>query len=406
MSIFVDREKEFKDILDLLKGDYPQCVSIYGSPYIGKSSLAKRLFNEIGKLPNICSIYIDCNDDLTSTRDAEIFFGILNKELLSILKLGNRLDNCEKYKNANYILFGDIIKALNNMKRNSIIFLDSFDVLAENFVKNNSCVLLNPLKSLNDKNKNLAFVIISQKKLSEIDNKLSSWNLFTFKSVGLLNNTVEKLRQDIFQQRGLSSDLNDEHYSIIRRYAGNHPCFNELVCKYITEERNLNRGVNEEELIDRLHEYYESLWKGISEEEQNVLKTMVEYERKFFFIYKILRSPRLKRILERLIGKWYKDKIPSYLQKKMNNTGILEKKDGYYRLFSDYFYDFINNKLEKGEGLFISSFKKIINEITSKEFFILILCIITFYFAQQGRGTEASFGIIGSIFSIISYFKK
>jgi hypothetical protein len=60
-DMFFGREREMRRIRDLLSEETPQCVSIIGERRIGKSSLASRVFHELGQIRGTRTVYIDCD---------------------------------------------------------------------------------------------------------------------------------------------------------------------------------------------------------------------------------------------------------------------------------------------------------------------------------------------------------
>jgi len=304
-DMFFGREKEMQNIEGLLNSEHPQSVAIIGERRIGKSSLANRVFHKV--MNDTVAIFLDCDALAGSCNSKDAFFQILNKAFLETLKKEGVLFN-------DYASFRDFIR---QEKSRFIIFFDEFEHLPEIEFADN--LFFSNLRSVagNPENR-LAFVTISQKSLKELtDNEAIKtsefWNIFTPEIIGLLDDkSIADLRVSGFKKNNLL--LDEEDLNIIEHYAGDFPFLNQIVCRYIFDEKSGNGKLNENKLESELRDYYETLWDYRSRKEQDILK-------------RLKNSNHLEKDEDVI------DLVNRGILKEMNKNG--------YRLFSGFFSEFI-----------------------------------------------------------------
>ncbi len=318
-DMFFGLEKEIEEIESLLGAEQPQCVSIVGERRIGKSSVANRVYHKFKNAENTIAVFLDCGGLPENCTDDD-FFMDLNRKFLDILEdrqdIKDRLTGYGENLFEDYQSFLDFIKKECKNGLKFIILMDEFEYLAEiNFADR---TFFSNLRAMAYSPENrLTFVTISRNHLKDLTPKSIKtsefWNIFTTEIIGLLDdNSIRKLRRYGFEKNNLSLEKEDEN--IMEYYAGNFPFFNQIVCGYIFNTKIDNDELDRDKLEIELFPFYETLWTHRTDKEKELLKSL---------------RKNLKK--------------ENSLLSEMINRGFVCKRNNSYILFSEYFWNIINN---------------------------------------------------------------
>lgn len=322
-DMFFGREREMRRMEDMLTGDSPQCVSIIGERRIGKSSLAFRVFHKMKGLKDTIAVYLDCDGLSERCKTKDQFFQLLNRLFLETPGNGPKLKNLsmgvEEDLFDTYSSFKAFLKRADGKKIKTVIFFDEFEHLPDKTFKDDT--FYSNLRAVaNNPNNRSAFVTISKIRLKDLAHQSIQssgfWNIFKTETVGLLDHpSIERLRKYGFENAKLS--LSEEELERIHYYAGDFPFFNQVVCGFIRDSKSYDDEPDWDKLEVEIFPFHETLWEDRTKEEQRLLK-------------------RLKNM----------DFKEDFSLKEMQTRGLIEKEDGLYIPFSDYFSRLINKKFK------------------------------------------------------------
>jgi len=306
-DMFFGRQAEMNRILDMLRGENPQSVSIVGERRIGKSSLAIRLHHALREEDRMVTVFLDCAGLSRNCDTRGKFFGKLNR------KFRGYRDRFIGYGDAlftDYSSFEDFIEDETANGYRFVIFMDEFEKLPRMRFADNS--FFSNLRSLANRfETRLAYVTISQSSLKGLTHQVIDtsefWNIFSQEIIGLLDEaSIMQLEDFGFDRNGMI--LRQEKIYLIEYYAGRFPFFNQIVYSRLFEEMISDLPVSRDSLEAELMDHYEILWRHRSAEEQQLLMDWKSKATQEDFIFRRLR-----------------------------NKGILEKKNNRYRPFSGFF---------------------------------------------------------------------
>jgi DNA-binding MarR family transcriptional regulator/AAA+ ATPase superfamily predicted ATPase len=326
---FFNRKSEIEKIFSRIGGEMPQSVSVVGKRKIGKSSLLFHLFTKeiaqehIDSIDEYVFVFVDLQEQ--TAMDVNQFFQLLQRETRTHLspEVASRLPEFEN----TYDGFRQMIQNLCSMKKKIVIFLDEFDVVVANEkFEADFFSFLRSLANLFD----LAYVVSSREELFDLcqtqEIRCSPfWNIFNNLWLGLFD---RKSSLDLIKT--LSSEEGhplEEYADFILELAGDHPFFLQVACCIafdflVHHERVAEEDFQgiEKEFKNESWNYFEYLWKKLTDKEKVVLGDLSVGE-------------KVKKV--------------SVLQ-NLEKKGIIVEKDG-YSFFSVPFLEFVREKYVEAE---------------------------------------------------------
>jgi len=321
-ELFFGRKDLLKRIETELFYDNPQCLSIQGEKRIGKSSLINQVYHEAIR-KEYAAIMLNCQGLIANIRKyikdiknaEDEFFKLLNSEYLICLNTSQSGNKSPGFYD--FISFLSFIKKEAAEGQKFLIIFDEFEYLVQAEFADE--IFFANLRSIaNDPFFNLAYITITQKTLLDLEREYSDFKSSTFAgifaniSVGLLEKeSIDDLRQYGFKKH--NDELDEKKITLINEYAGLHPYYNNMICNHLYNEKYCSIKFNSGVIEIELEEQYFHIWKHLTGKE--------------------------KELMEKLAKKSIDDikKIRKKLLNKLENRGLIIKKDGNYSPFSSYF---------------------------------------------------------------------
>lgn len=319
---FFNRRSEIEKIFSRIEGE-PQSISIVGKRKIGKSSLLFHVFSKdvaqehMENLNEYIFVFVDLQEK--TAMDVKQFFELLQREIKTHIP-SELADSIPEFEHT-YDGFRQMIQHLCSEKK-IVIFMDEFEVVVAN--ENFGTEFFSFLRSLANLF-DLAYVVSSRKELFDLcqtqEIRCSPfWNIFNTLWLGLFDRDSSL---DLI--RTLSSEEGyplEEYSDFILRLAGDHPFFLQVACCIAFDFLVHHESISEEgfqriekEFKNESRNYFEYLWKKLTDTERKVLNDLV---------------------MEKKVKKM------SVLQ-NLEKKGILVEEDE-YSLFSEPFSEFVKEK--------------------------------------------------------------
>lgn len=314
---FYNRREEVEAAMGLLKK--LQSFSVVGERKIGKTSFLRYILSE---------------DVLEAHRvDPESYVVIYlslgglhetSKESLisTIVKKIIKQTQIETDSASVFDEFKTCIKCLALNRKNLIIALDEFDVIAPILDNDFSHWLRFIFQE-----QNVVAITASQKTVRELETSQSIasplFNIFGNIFLGLFEiSEIENMIIDMFQKGGIR--LQEEEVTFLANLSGGNPYFAQLVGYHFYEEKMRNRKIIPEKfkeyMLSHANDQFEDYWKHLSKDEKK------------FLVY----------------AEGHKDdQISSILKRK----GFIIFEYGKWKIFSSLFQEFINNKAKMDRDL-------------------------------------------------------
>jgi archaellum biogenesis ATPase FlaH len=327
---FFGRLEEVKYIFSLLRN--AQSCSIVGPRRIGKSSLINYVSD-----PKVMQSY-DLNPDdfifvpidlegLAELTQTDVFSMIIEeiRNRISVEELRRKLENLLAKEQIRFLDLKNILKDISDQNKNVIFLFDEFELITSN--KNLDSNFFSGLRNLAN-TYNVAYITTSNSPLLELTfsrETLGSpfFNFFTQIDLGLM---TESEVNDLIMTplKKLNVDFNDKINNFIKKTAGAHPFFIQIICFHLLNCIKENNAITDDNLklinqrfTKEVNPHFRYFWGHLSEVEQSTLIEILKNRDSFDFL-------KNKTYIDRLVRR-------ALLQK--TNTG--------YKVFSIPFSNFI-----------------------------------------------------------------
>jgi AAA+ ATPase superfamily predicted ATPase len=319
---FYNRKAEVRKIFSRIGASRPQSISVVGDRRIGKSSLLYYLCNEAVKKMYLENPekYIFAFFDFQEKKNMSVteFFHTVTEKIAE--QLPEKTEDL--LQDFSYDPFLKLIKTL--VKYRNIIFVfDEFDAITNN--ENFNAEFFSFLRSIAN-SCNVAYVTSSKRDLQELchANEIKDspfFNIFTSIPLGSFDeeSALELIRVPS-QREGFPLE---KYEKFILELAGYYPLFIQIACSTFFDMLleggqtciDLNRI--KERYYEEAEGHFRYIWYHFREDEKACLKNIAE-------------SKELDRKL-------------SYTARKLAKRGVLVEGEGYYRISSSCFEEFIRN---------------------------------------------------------------
>lgn len=326
---FYDRKTEVKKIFSRIGGSRPQSISVVGDRRIGKSSLlfhicSKDLRRKYLENPER---YMFAFFDLQERKSMSVeeFFQIVTEKITE--QLPERSENL--VRDFSYDSFLELIKSIEEGGMKLILIFDEFDVVTNN--ENFSSDFFSFLRSVAN-SYNVAYITSSKRDLQELchANEIKDspfFNIFTHIPLGPFDkDSASELIKIPSEREGAPLE---KYQDFILELAGYHPFFIQIACsnlfEVVSEHQNHMLEKVEGKFYEEAEDHFKYVWHHLTENEKECLQTIVES----------------KDLDQNLL----------YTARKLEKRGILIGIEGYYKVFSVCFKEFIKNvdKMERSE---------------------------------------------------------
>jgi len=329
---FVGRIKEIEVIKNRVLSKNSGNIAVMGLPRVGKSSLVWNALL-LENFENFIIIYVNVG----SIESSDEFFNILinkvfseieflnnfNQKQLEILsKLKNKIfDTKINLEKKEYI--EKFFKFLTKTNLYFVYVLDEFDHVASIFKLEN----FQFLRELAIKpNINLSFVTISRRTIEEIEllnldalSKLAG--IFSYLNLGLF--TKEEFNLYWKRLKSLGIDTDEEYQNKVYYYTGYYPYLIDLFNYEVINEILIEKNINIMEVISN--------------------KIQLNFYHHYDHIINLLKEEKLyDKLIQVLIGPIYD--LDQKSIEKLEKFGLINKINGKYQCFSQFFYEYIQLK--------------------------------------------------------------
>jgi len=379
---FYGRREEIREVVKLIRREYPECCPIVGPELIGKTSLLNFIAHPQGArsefeyyFKDLEHIFVYINFQLLFHRESMSFFKFIfrylaekvqemGKEEESLRKLYDQAMNSQELDEVKECLE----KYISSLRYIIIFLFDDFDFIIDKLTYEDYLFL----KALADQGK-VSYITSTCHELDELGKREIYPFLRIFHSSVFLGLLPEKDAVEFIQKPALKEGVSftDEDVRFVLRAAGQHPYFIKVVCNYLFEAKQ--RGdVDYSKIYSQAKQAARgvcaSLWQGLADGGKKGLS--VEHE---FLLDLVKNHPRSD---------------DEYLIYDLERRGLI-RKDGNedIRLFGDIFKDFVNEQgVSKVSNIWISSNRREVS-IDSKSIY-LSPCefeLFQFLFSHAGR---------------------
>jgi hypothetical protein len=285
---FYGRNDEIQFIISLLRNC--QSCSIVGARRSGKSSL----INYISHDTVLTKHGLNHEDFIFVPIDLEGLAELTQSEFFTIIieEIRNRTNNNDLRGKIEGLLSKDevrfldvknIMRDITDLDKNVIFLLDEFELITNN--KNLDCNFYSGLRNLAN-SYNVAYITSSHVPLLDLtlsQETLGSpfFNFFSLLELGLFDDAgVSDLIYIPSRKYGL--EFSESVVQFIKETAGPHPFFIQILCFHIFQWLKEKGSISESDLIklkgmfiSESKQHYQYFWNHLSEDEQNVLSTLV-----------------------------------------------------------------------------------------------------------------------------------